>query len=178
MYVFTRNCSFEATHQVSSVELMFGTWGAHPIPRDTIEIIPWMKANQPLQKWPEWFLQSIEIMLEADVPLQIITGKYRTFALIRLLLIDSYSIASLSWVHYEKFKYLPDNFAAIGDSTMIVNPVYGSVFHLYRYLTLLSYCPVVKAMLRLSSELSHWISCCAPHIARRPSCPIRLARHS
>lgn len=43
------------------------------------------------------------------------------------------SIATLSWIKYEKAAYLPKNFVAVGDSVMQVNPTFGYVLLPYSY---------------------------------------------
>ena len=36
----------------------------------------------------------------------------------------------LSYIQYHKAETLPDNFVAVGDAVMKLNPIYGMMFHL------------------------------------------------
>jgi len=77
---------------------------------------------------PEWFHEVLDLMFENDNWRNVIYDEFvaRRFTLTQpRRWMTKYHIAENALVEYHKYKSLPDNFLAIGDSSSVTSPTYG-----------------------------------------------------
>jgi hypothetical protein len=115
------------------VAIAVGGWGVptEALPRTPEEIKAYVKdiKQAPGLSVPDWFYEFLDLMLENDnwknVVYDEIVPRRSTLTHPKPGRWTKHHTAENALVEYHKYKYLPDNFLAIGDSASVTSPTYG-----------------------------------------------------
>ncbi|KAF8221557.1 hypothetical protein L208DRAFT_1327277 [Tricholoma matsutake] len=96
-------------YEGDTFQLCCGTRGDIEQPKNLDEVITFAKdiiVDKPI---PEWFFKILDALHEVEASATI----------------TNVNLSSLSYIKYHQARNLPDNYIAIGDSILRVNPIYG-----------------------------------------------------
>lgn len=92
-----------------AVHLCLISWGPHTFPKTPEEILPCISSFGYTNPIPEWLVKTVRVLVDEGSP--------HDFA--------SAQIASCTLLNYHQMTRHPANFIALGDSVMLLNPVFG-----------------------------------------------------
>ncbi|TFL01115.1 hypothetical protein BDV98DRAFT_593521 [Pterulicium gracile] len=91
-----------------AVNLCLNSWGSSNFPKQAEDVIPCLADFGFSKPLPAWFMEAVELLVE---------NGSATFSTAQL--------ASCFQLQYDRLSNCPSNFIAIGDSVMVLNPIFG-----------------------------------------------------